>query len=154
MSLSPWQSVDDILDFAIQVEHDSIEAYGRAVEMTQDPENADLLRTFMKQERAHEVRLKELRGAQGLEPTLGDLSALHNQVNPNPPDVPTDSFIAIVRYAVKAEADTEVLYRTLAEMSSDPDIRVMFEALAQEERDHATWFAAEYKRQAGDAPTT
>ena len=147
MPLPLWQSIDDVLSFAIQQERDFAKLYQAAAETLADATTAALLHAFAKQEKVHRVRLEELRGVHGMEVTTGDLAALHNQVNPDPPTISNSSLQAIVRYAVKAEADAETLYTWLADMSGDPDIRVVFRTLAQEEHEHAAWFKAEYKRQ-------
>lgn len=147
MTLSPWQSVDDVLAYAIQIERDALNIYMAAANLVADPAIADLLHAFAKQEKAHAVRLEELRGARRFELTTGDLAALHSQVNPDLPDVPRDTLEDILRYAIQAEVDIQALYTTLAGMTNNPDVSVMFQALAQDERDHAIWFKEEYARQ-------
>ncbi len=145
--MSEWNSIDDVLDFAIQGEQDSYmfyqtladEASGKSHEIFQD---------FAKEEMGHKKKLEAIKRKGNVRfraRKIADLKITDYLVSLTAnPDMDLQQALIV---AMKKEKAAFKLYSDLADEVDNDDIRDMFLLLAQEEAKHKLKFETMYDDQ-------
>jgi rubrerythrin len=140
-----FQSSDDILQFAIGREQESVDLYTGLSETARNPEMRNVFLQFAGEERGHKRRLENIKSSGQFQFTprqVSDLKVSDYLVDIEPH--PGMSYQETLIVAMKKEKAAFRLYSNLAEKVSDQLLRSLFESLAQEESKHKLRFELEY----------
>jgi rubrerythrin len=140
-----WNSIDDILDFAIGEEQAAAEFYTALAAQMDLPSTRQTLEAFAAEERKHEAKLVRVKEGGTFAPskqTVPDLKIgdYLTDLEPSPMMDYQDALIV----AMQKEKAAFKLYSDLAASTQDETIRTLFLALAQEEAKHKLHFEIEY----------
>ncbi len=128
---------EEVIQFAIQRESESVDFYNRASQITKFSGTQELFLDFAKQEEGHRRLLQDL-----------DMDKLVKARIESVPDLkisdymidselkPDSSYAEILRVAMKREEQSVKLYTVLKEPTTDPDLKRLFTFLAGEESKH------------------
>jgi rubrerythrin len=140
-----WSSIEDVLDFAISSEQESVEFYTRLAERAEKPWMQAVFEGFAREERGHEAMLISIKqGGRDLPPPakIQDLKIGDYLVDQKPdPDLDYQQALIL---AMQKEKAAFRLYTALADLTENEDLRQTFQALAQEEAKHKLRFEVEY----------
>jgi len=140
-----WQSIDDILNFAIGEEQAAYEFYTRLADQAPAQDMRDTFESFAQEELKHKVRLEAIKLGGTLRPAQGqvvDLKIADYLVDV--PATPRLDYRSALVLAMKKEKAAFKLYSDLAASASDENVQATFLALAQEEARHKLRFELEY----------
>ena len=139
-----FESVDEILDFAIGRENEAIHLYIDLAGKVNKPEMRKVLKDFAREEQEHKIKLEDAK-AVGIvlkDEEVGSLGiAEYVDGGEARPDM---SYADILILAMKKENVSVKLYTDLAKIAQDEEMRDMFLQLAQEEAEHKLRFEMEY----------
>jgi rubrerythrin len=143
-----FNSVDEILQFAIEREEEAALFY---LEQSSHVKSADMRRTFeefAKEEKSHKAKLVAIREGKTLVPPhrkILDLkmAEMHDPVAPSA----NMDYADVLVLAMQREKASFKLYSDLAAMTEDENTRNVFLSLAQEEAKHKLRFELEYDRE-------
>ncbi len=131
------KNFQEMIDFAIQREIESINFYNQARKMVKHSGTRDLFLDFAKQEEGHK---KKLEGVEAGKIPLGKIEKIPNLKISDylveaelRPDI---SYADILRIAMKREERSVRLYTDLNEKNQDENLRTLFAFLIQEESKH------------------
>ena len=146
--MSRWNSADEILDFAIENEEQAAKFYTGLAEKTDSPSMRAVFEGFAREEEQHKAKLLGVKQSGGMEPATEkvlDLKIGDYLVGVEPgPDLDYQQALIL---AMKKEKAAFRLYSDLAATTTDPDLRSLLLALAQEEAKHKLRFEVEYDDQ-------
>jgi len=128
---------EEIIQFAIQREIESMDFYDRASKLVKHSGTRDLFSDFVKQEEGHKKKLEAVRVGKielGKIEKIPNLKISDYMVEAElKPDV---SYGDILRIAMKREERSVKLYTDLNEKNQDETLRSLFTFLVQEESKH------------------
>ncbi|MCP4610122.1 MAG: ferritin family protein [Planctomycetes bacterium] len=143
--MDEFNSIEEILDFAIAGEAEASEFYADLAGQMDNPAMREVFESFAKEEMGHKARLEGVKKGGDVQPKTGevaDLKIADYMVDIEPsPDMDYQSAIIL---AMKKEKAAFKLYTTLASKMQDPELRDMFLSLAQDEAKHKLRFEIEY----------
>jgi rubrerythrin len=142
--MEDFESVDEILDFAIGREIDAIRLYIDLAKKVEKPEMQKILKGFAMEEQEHRIKLEDAKaiGFVLKEEEVGSLGIADDiEGGEFRPDM---SYADILIFAMKKENAAFQLYTDLAKMAQDEEMKDMFLQLAQEEAEHKLRFEMEY----------
>ncbi len=135
--LDAFQSVDEILDFAVEKEEEAYNFYtGWAKKLDTSPARSHF-EDFAKEELKHRDKLLEVKRGQTLKPSpqkVADLKIADYLVEV--PPTPGMTYQRALTIAMQREKASFNLYNNLAALADDEGLRSTFLALAQEEAKH------------------
>ena len=143
-----FESVDEILDFAIGKEEEAAQFYINLADRMAPPNMKEVFEDFAKEEKKHKEKLLLVKGGRKLlsasdkvpDLKLGDtLLAVDTTI-----DVSDITYQEALIIAMKAEKAAYKLYHNLANTTKDPELKNLFLSLAQEEAKHKLRFEIEY----------
>jgi rubrerythrin len=132
-------SIDAVLDFAIQRERDSRKLYMEYAAKTDHAGLRSLLLAMADQEKGHEQILADLKSRRSIDPLLSKPRALDLRISDYTVDVGFDpgmgyqDFLLLV---IKKEEKSYLLYERLESLSSAEALKYIFKGLAEEEKRH------------------
>lgn len=128
---------EEIIQFAIKREIESMDFYDRASKLVKHSGTKDLFLDFMGQEEGHKKKLEGVRGGRielGKIEKIPNLKISDYMVEAElKPDV---SYAEILRIAMKREERSVKLYTDLNEKNLDETLKSLFTFLIQEESKH------------------
>ncbi len=136
---------EEILNVAIEKEQEAVDAYTAAAGMVKQSSIRDMLLDLAKQEEGHKRRLMAI--------DMAGVSELHLRCIPDlkiaeyVDDVefsPSMDYQDVLTVAMKREEAARNLYRHLASISGESELRELFDFLAQEEARHKLLLEKEY----------
>jgi rubrerythrin len=139
-----FESVDEILDFAIGREIEAIRLYIDLAKKVEKPEMQKVLKGFTMEEQEHRIKLEDAKaiGFVLKEEEVWNLGIADDiEGGEVRPDM---SYADILIFAMKKENVAFQLYTDLAKMAQDEEMKDMFLQLAQEEAEHKLRFEMEY----------
>jgi len=146
--MEKFESVDQVLDFAIKAEIEANLFYLDLASKSENPDIRETLGRFANEEAGHRVKLESIKHSaarsQKLIPAekVMDLKIADYLVDIIPhPDM---NYREIVILAMKKEKAAFKLYSDLAAMSETDELKSTFEFLANEEAKHKLRFEIEY----------
>ncbi|MFC1739627.1 ferritin family protein [Planctomycetota bacterium] len=139
-----FNSLVEVLDFAIDRESETHLFYVRLADMVNKPELVKVIKDLATEEVEHRIKLEAVKAG---EVTIGeeDIGAL--DIADYVPDVepnPNMSYVDLLVVAMKKEKFSCKLYTDLAAIAQRQDLRDIFLKLAQEEAGHKLRFEFEY----------
>jgi rubrerythrin len=144
--MKEWRSVDEVLDFAIKSEEDSMAFYKELSDRVQKPWMKKIFKDFAREEKGHKVKLLEVKKGKMLlkaEERVLDLKIGDYLVEVEPSSGMDYQDALIV--AMKKERSAFLLYTNLANAAKSRALRETFQVLAQEEAKHKLRFEMEYE---------
>ena len=141
-------SVDEILDFAIEREQAAADFYSNLAERASSAWMKDMLLSFSQEELRHKGKLKSVKKGEKLlssEQKVQDLKLGDYLVDVEPQGDLSLQDAMIV--AMKREKAAYRLYSDLAQKVDDAEMKDLFLGLAQEEAKHKLYFETEYDDQ-------
>lgn len=142
-----FETINDIVEFAIEREIEAAEFYQTAAENEDVKGTAEVLIEYAEEERKHEKMLKNLKNNQNkiAEYKFKKIQDIKRS------DYLIDlkyqkglTYVEIMRLAMKREEKALALYQKLAQASENPEQVNVFTILAQEEAKHKNYFETLY----------
>jgi rubrerythrin len=140
-----FDSVDAILDFAIQKEEEASQLYSTLAGKAQQPGMKEVLESFSAEEQGHKAKLVAVK--EGKQLLSSQQKVLDLKIGDTLVDVeikPDLDYQEILILAMKAEKAAFRLYSDLARAIDDAAVKDLFLGLAQEEARHKLRFEVEY----------
>ena len=140
-----FDSVDAVLDFAIQNEQDASDFYTELASKMEKPYMKQAFEGFAAEERGHKAKLEAVKKGQIAKLTKAKVLDLKigDYLVEQKPSASMDYQSALI-LAMKQEKAAFRLYTDLAASTDDAKIRELFLGLAQEEAKHKLRFEVEY----------
>jgi len=139
-----FESVDEILDFAIGREIEAFQLYTELAGKIEKSQMRKVLKAFAVEEQEHKAKLEEAK-AEGIvinDEEVGSLGIAEDiEGGEFRPDM---SYADILILAMKKEDISVRLYTELAKITQDEKLKDMFLWLVQEETEHKLRFELEY----------
>jgi rubrerythrin len=138
-------NVDEILDFAIEREQEAHDFYADLAKRAERPGMDDLFARFAREELGHKKRLEGIKAGKRSFPVAKDVPDL--KIGDYLIDVePTGElkYQEALIVAMKREKAAFKLYTDLANLTTDNELKLTFQGLAQEEAKHKLRFEIEY----------
>jgi len=144
LEMDKFESVDDILEFAIAGEVAANQFYMELAGKMKNPAMAKVFEDFAKEELGHKAKLEAIKQDKTLEPTekVTDLKIADYLVDVEPQ--PGMDYQDALILAMKKEKAAYKFYTHLAAVAGDKNLTKTFLRLAQEEAKHKLRFEIEY----------
>ena len=139
-----FDSMQDVLDFAIQLEIAAQQFYAELSARATRPAVVEYFTDLIAEEKLHEQKLRELKESEFMISSdkikeaniAGYIDAMPNK--------PNMSYKDAVKLAYDKEKAARMLYSILADLSEDVELKQIFTLLAAQEQGHANYFKEEY----------
>ena len=142
--MGQFESVEEVIDFAIAREVESRDFYMKLAERMENPAMQKVFENFAIEEFGHRLKLEAIKRGEILlveeQVKSLDIADYVVDVEPRPDMDYTDALVL----AMKKEKAAYRLYLDLAAMAEDEELTDMFLSLAQEEAKHKLRFEIEY----------
>ena len=145
MTEGMWDSVDNLLEFAIDKEQEAVDFYTDLAQRTDRAAMKSVFEEFAAMEQGHKTKLEKVKTSGGLTASATkvlDLKIANYLVEIEPG--PELDYQQILIVAMKREQAAQNLYADLAAATDDPDIKQLMLTLSQEEAKHKLRFETEY----------
>jgi rubrerythrin len=141
-----FESIETVLDFAIQEEENAVRLYRDLAGKIDIPSVKQALTAFAEEERCHKERLEAVKRGEvklmGMVPTNAARDLADILVNV---DTTADmDYADVLVLAMRKEKAAFRMYTALAEQAESPEIAQVFRDLAAEEANHKVRFEIEY----------
>lgn len=143
--INEFKTTDDILNFAIQREQESIDLYERLANESPNPQMRNIFKQFAAEELGHKKRLQNIQSSGQFQ--LADKQIKDIKIGDYLVDVSETvglTYQSALIIAMKKEKAAFKLYMNLAAKTEDSLLKSLFESLAQEESKHKLRFELEY----------
>ncbi|HNV96375.1 MAG TPA: ferritin family protein [Bacteroidales bacterium] len=143
--MKPFNNLDDILDFAIDMEQKSIEFYNDLAQKAKANDMKETFYNFVEEEIKHKAKLVKIKEEKVFnlgQDKIQELNIADYVEKTEPKNDMTYQEALIL--AMKREKAAFRLYTKLANQTSDPEFVKLFLSLAQEESKHKLMFEIEY----------
>jgi rubrerythrin len=138
-------NANELLDFAIAGEQEAHDFYLDLAERVDRPAMKKLLTQFAREEAGHKKKLENIKSGTGSFPHADAVTDLKIGDYLVEVEATGDlSYQEALILAMKREKAAFRLYTDLASMTSDKDLKILFQSLAQEEAKHKLRFELEY----------
>ena len=143
--MTAWETVEEILDFAIENEDEAVRFYTELAETSQRSWMRETFLGFAKEEAGHKAKLIGIKKSGKL--GVSDKAIQNLEIADYMVEVtatPNMDYQQALVVAMHKEKAAFRLYSDLAEQADEPEIKAAFLALAQEEAKHKLRFEVEY----------
>lgn len=143
--MKKFDTIDDILNFAIQSEQEAVDFYKKLAENSKTEDMRKVFEDFAQEEVSHKARLTKIKEEKLFEISnekVADLRISDYIVNVKP--TPDMSYQDALVLAMSKEKAAFRLYSNLAKYAPTQDMKALFLSLAQEESKHKLRFELEY----------
>ena len=142
--MKKFSSVDEVLNVAIASESKAHELYIEMAAMVENPFMRRTLEGFAQDELRHRAKLVAVKkGKITLErDEVGDLGIADTLEDTQPQ--PKKDYRELLVFAIKKEDSAHKFYTIMASIFSEPDLKDIFNNLAEEEAAHKRQFEIEY----------
>lgn len=143
--MKTFQSIDEILDFAMCAEQEAVDFYTEMAEKMKNPQMKEVFLDFAREEVEHKGRLQNIKDAKVFDAEIEkvrDLKIADYVVAAPQGDVVEYSDALVL--AMKKEKAAFRLYTHLAQRTENAILQRVFQALAMEESKHKLRFEIEY----------
>lgn len=143
--MADFKNINDILDFAMAREQESVDFYNNLSEKARNEEMKKVFQEFAMEEVKHKARLQKIKDEGIMEISdekVQDLKISDYTVNMTPsPDMSYEEALIL---AMNKEKAAYKLYMKLSTKTDDANLKDVFLSLAQEESKHKLRFEIEY----------
>lgn len=143
--MSDFNSVTEILDYAIEMEQKAIDLYTDLAEKTSSEAIRKVFLGFAQEERGHKSKLEKVKA--GKKPLMSSGEVMDLRLSDYINDVvlgERPSYAEALVFAMKQEKQAFRMYTDLADRTDSEELKELFLALAQEEAKHKLRFEVEY----------
>ena len=143
--MSDFNSAEEILDYAIQMEQNAIDLYTRLADHARNEAIKKVFLGFATEEKGHRSKLEAVKAGERFLTRADEVQDLKIADYTNTVvlgDEPT--YEETLLFAMKQEKQAFRMYSDLAERTDSDELRELFLALAQEEAKHKLRFEVEY----------
>lgn len=143
-----FESVDQILDFAIEKEQDAADFYNDLAGRVSNEGMKKIFQSFAKEEMGHKAKLESVKSGKRM--LSSEKKILDLQIGDHLVEIelkPDLSYQEALIIAMKAEKNAYKLYNDLASATDDAGLQELLLGLAQEEAKHKLRFEVEYDDQ-------
>ena len=143
--MAPFNSTDEILDFAIQNEQNAVDLYTDLASKTKSAAIKADFEAYANEERGHKAKLQNVKAGRQLldaDTKIQDLKISDYTVDEDLGENP--DYQSVLLFAMKQEKAAFKLYTDLAGLVTDPAVKTLLLGLAQEEAKHKLRFEIEY----------
>lgn len=140
-----FNSVDEILDFAIRKEEEATQLYAGLAARAKQPGMKEVFESFAAEEQGHKAKLLAVK--QGKQLLSSQQAVMDLKIGDTLVEVaakPDMDYQEALILAMKAEKEAFKLYSQLAQAAGEPGVKDLFLGLAQEEARHKLRFEIEY----------
>ncbi len=142
--MKEFETVNDILDFAIDAEQEAVDFYTDLAGRSENEAMSEVFKEFADEERGHKARLLKIKETEAYEFREEKVTDLHIADYMIKVDVtPEMSYKDALILAMKREKYAYKLYSNLSKIAP-PNLQKVFLVLAQEEAKHKLRFEIEY----------
>jgi rubrerythrin len=143
--MKQWNTIEEVLEFAINSEEESVQFYTRLAERAKRPWMRAIFEGFAREEQGHKAKLTSIKEGDKRLRITGNVQDLKigDYLVEQKPDPELDYQQALI-LAMKKEKAAFRLYTHLADLAENENLRQTFQALAQEEAKHKLRFEMEY----------
>lgn len=144
MSILRFETAESILEYAIREERAAARFYEQMAERMTDARMRDLFLSFAEEERSHERKLAtvELDETGALPADKIATLKLSDLPDEGEPSIEM-SYAQALKLVISKEVAAFRMYTRLAEITEEPDLRQILEALALQEANHKMHFELE-----------
>jgi rubrerythrin len=143
--MKEFETIDDILDFAIQSEQNAVDFYSKLAQESRNEEMKQVFVQFAKEEMGHKAGLLKIKTTGTFavkDEIILDLKMSDYLVDIEPtPDMSYEQALVI---AMKREKNAFKLYTHLSAKAPTAELKKIFQSLAVEESKHKLRFELEY----------
>lgn len=144
--MNQWESVDEVLDFAIEREQEAVRFYTDLAAKMDKPGTKEIFQQFAREEAGHRKKLMDVKKSGHLQPSTKEVLDLKIgdylvEVDPTTDELDYQNALIL---AMKREKAAFKLYTNLAAATGDAGLKATMFALAQEEAKHKLRFEMEY----------
>jgi len=143
--MKEFETIDDILDFAIQSEQNAVDFYSKLATESRNEEMKQVFVQFAKEEMGHKAGLLKIKTNGTF--TVKDEIVLDLKMSDYLIDIeptPDMSYEQALVIAMKREKNAFKLYTHLSAKAPTPELKKIFHSLAVEESKHKLRFELEY----------
>ncbi len=143
--MSDMNSLDEILDYAIDMEQKAVDLYTEIAERAHNENNRIMFLSLADEERGHKAKLEMIKSGKlvmGGEAPVQDLKIVDYANDIELGEKP--SYQDILLFAMKQEKQAYRMYIDLANCAGSVEVKELFLNLAQEEANHKLRFEIEY----------
>ncbi len=140
-----FESIDEILDFAIEREEQASSFYLMLAEQTENPKMKKVLEGFAREEKGHKAKLQSVKDGNAHllnDKEVQSLGIADYVVSTDP--TPDMTYAEVLRLAMEKEKAAYRFYLDLAAVAEAKDYTDLFLELANEEAKHKLRFEIEY----------
>jgi rubrerythrin len=140
-----WRNLEEVISFAMQKEAGAAALYEEAAKLSKRPDAKAMFNELAAEERKHREILENLERKDVSKYTLERIPDM--KMSEYMRDVefhPDMEYQDILILAIKREEKSRDLYADLAAHADDPELKKLFQALAQEEAKHKLKLETEY----------
>jgi rubrerythrin len=144
--MTDFQTLQDVIDFAIALEQASQKFYERLAHQTSSRSVQHFLLEMVTEEKVHETQLRAMiaNGGDILSSEISSRDMDHYIDAMNIPD-PLD-YKQAIKIARDKENASHMLYTILAGLVKETELHSMLELLARQEKNHHDFFVRQYRR--------
>jgi rubrerythrin len=141
-----FESIDEILDFAVKQEEMAATFYKDLAKRTKSEEMKNVFLNFAKEETGHKAKLLLIKekGTYTVAPAKKILDLKISDTTDNIPVSPNMEYREVLTVAMHREKLSFMLYSKLADYTDNEELKNIFLMLAQEEAKHKLRFEVEY----------
>ncbi len=142
--MTKFETIDDVLDFAIGREIEAQEFYLKLADMVETPEMVEVFSDLASEELEHKAKLQAVKVGQiGIDmEQVGNLGITDHVKEIEPHS--KMSYIDLLIVGMKKEEKSRKLYTDLATITQEQELKEIFLKLAKDEAEHKLRFEIEY----------
>ncbi len=143
--MKDFNTIDEILDFAIESEQNAVNFYTGLTAKATSPQMKETFEQFAREEMSHKARIMKIKEEKVFEhqdETILDLKISDYVIKTETSAVSTYQDALVL--AMQREKAAFKLYSKLAAKAESPELKKLFNALAQDEAKHKLRFELEY----------
>ena len=141
--MKPFETLQQVLEFAIQEEQEAAAFYRALAAATEDARLKEILESFAREEQEHERKLNHVQidGPQQLSDSLRK-KLVEDPGAPEAPELGMD-YPRLLELVIAKEMAAVRMYAAMAEDSDDAEMQALLNGLAEEEARHREAFEKE-----------
>lgn len=143
--MKTFNSVDEILDFAIKSEQSALDFYTKLATNSKNIAMKEVFLEFAEEEKTHKKRLETIKEEKNFKVEIAKIQDL--KISEYITDVKQSdnmTYQEALILAMKREKNAVKLYTDLSAIVEDDKMRILFKSLANEEAKHKLRFELEY----------
>lgn len=143
--MSDLSNLEDILNYAIEMEQAAVDLYTRIAEQTKSETTKKVFLGFANEERGHKTKLQNVKAGKSFISSAAAVQDLKISDYTNDIELSDNpSYGDVLLFAMKQEKQAYRMYTDLAERTDSAELKDLFLALAQEEAKHKLRFEIEF----------